>query len=409
MSFDKLRDTVLINDLCAGCGLCGAVCPKDLIDFEGHEPVLRTAPEACGDCILCHDVCPGADPATPAAESHIFGRQRTFSERWIGIHRKVHHGYSTDPVLFERSASGGGITGTLMAARDRLQLGAVLAVGRSTTRPAYAEGVICRTDEEILETCQSSYQLFPYLRKLRRLLQAPEAERIAVAGLACHVQAIRKLQMLDCEIGERARERIGFIVEAACSSNTLPSGTDAMLREEVGVTLNDTKRLRYREGSYPGEIRGQTADGRDFAFPFWKAVRHLKASKTHRCLSCGDWFSGLADVAVCDGDQNIFATSQNGTAPAKYAKILVRTPLGEDVVEWAAATGRMVLWPGSIDDANSLGCERKRNRRASYELRGGALPAGPILGYIDRGPIIDDEFLIPDMPDQSRLPDKETQ
>jgi hypothetical protein len=69
----------------------------------------------------------------------------------------------------------------------------------------------------------------------------------------------------------------------------------------------------------------------------------------------------------------------------------------------------MVLWPGSIDDANSLGCERKRNRRASYELRGGALPAGPIPGYIDRGPIIDDEFLIPDMPDQSRLPDKETQ
>ena len=52
--------------------------------------------------------------------------------------------------------------------------------------------------------------------------------------------------------------------------------------------------------------------------------RSLKSStsssvfKTHRCLVCRDWWSGVADVSISDGDPNIYASSRSGarSAPA---------------------------------------------------------------------------------------------
>ena len=105
-------------------------------------------------------------------------------------------GYSTSTDIFEKSASGGLLTTILLAAKDFLGLDAILAVGRDPNRPGYAKGRLCRSYEELLETCQSTYQLFPYLEVIRDVLIDEAETRIAVVGLACHIQSIRKLQQL---------------------------------------------------------------------------------------------------------------------------------------------------------------------------------------------------------------------
>lgn len=399
MPFEQLAHDVLNPGLCAGCGLCAAVCPEFLLTFDGAKARIVDEAEAkrCGNCVLCHTICPGADPETERLEQNLFGRRRFHEERWLGICRNIYGGYANDPTIFKRSASGGLITALLLAAKDYLNLDAILAVGRETARPGYATGRLCRDRMELLDTCQSTYQLFPYLNFLGGLLNDEVERRIAVIGLACHVQAIRKLQSLPSELGRRARSRLTFLVEAACSSNTPPIGTDSLLRQEAGITLDEVNYLRYRDGQYPGSIHAISCEGQKITIPFWKAVRELKHHKTHRCLSCGDWFSGLSDLAVCDGDPNIFATSQARGNKQKNGKLLVRTALGEEIVGWAADSGYVTVWPSQMSGPN-LGLDRKRHRRTRYEQTDLPIPAGPISGYVEEVDIIDDDKLIPDEP-----------
>ena len=53
------------SDLCKGCGLCIAACPrgllalaKDKINAKGHHPAELTEPEKCVGCASCAMMCP---------------------------------------------------------------------------------------------------------------------------------------------------------------------------------------------------------------------------------------------------------------------------------------------------------------------------------------------------------------
>lgn len=53
------------EDLCKGCGLCVAACPKgilalavDRLNCKGHSPVELQKPEECVGCASCAIMCP---------------------------------------------------------------------------------------------------------------------------------------------------------------------------------------------------------------------------------------------------------------------------------------------------------------------------------------------------------------
>ena len=52
-------------DLCKGCGLCVAACPKKIIELandtlnkKGHHPARMTDQEKCIACAMCAVMCP---------------------------------------------------------------------------------------------------------------------------------------------------------------------------------------------------------------------------------------------------------------------------------------------------------------------------------------------------------------
>ncbi|KWT57218.1 coenzyme F420-reducing hydrogenase [Streptomyces albus subsp. albus] len=393
MTFQQLEKDVLAPELCTVCGACELACPAGVIGFDELDPVLTVASWTaadCGECTDCLDVCPGADPGTPAAEERLFGRTRTPEERWTGVFEEVVAGHALDPVVYEASASGGSLTALLQTAMRVLGVTAVLSMGRDAGQPWRAAPAVVRDPGELVETAQSTYQLAPYLGALRRIMTEEPDARVAMSGVACHIQAMRKLQAMDTEIGRWAREKVVLLVEPACSSSTRPEGTAAVIRERAHVPLESVVRLRYREGEYPGNIGIRTRDGVDHQVQFWQAVRDFAGNKTHRCLSCGDWMSGLADVSVSDGDPNIFAASVSGEGQAKHGRVFIRTRAGAEAVTAGRERGLLTHEPVDLAGLN-LGLERKRNRRASYERSGRPVPLGPIPGHREELEIVPDE------------------
>jgi coenzyme F420 hydrogenase subunit beta len=363
MPFLELKSEILDHDMCTRCGACAAVCPPGLLEM-GDEglPVPMLEPEAmpCNECSLCLDVCPGKDTATPRSETRIFGRSRTPQERWTGIFRQSLVLTSTNPrVLSSAAAGGAGTTLMLTALRSGLA-DAVIVVGRDPKRPWVPQAVITASEEEVMRCGQTSYCLTPNLQ----LLRDDRFSRIAVVGVPCEIQAVRKMQNID-PLPEVAG-KIVLAVEIACASSTKRAGTEFLITDKLGLALEDVTEMRYRDGEYPGEFTVRTRNGEKRSLPFFECVDVFKRFKTHRCLVCGDWWSGLADVSISDGDPNIYASSQSGAKPPRQSTVMTRTPQGDKIVQLAVQLGLASVRSRPFVADNNLGLQRKRFRYASF-------------------------------------------
>ncbi|GAA2229337.1 hypothetical protein GCM10010430_06560 [Kitasatospora cystarginea] len=392
MSFSELSQSVLEASLCASCGACAAVCPENVLVVSPDQPtpVLAAGASAdgCGSCTLCVDVCPGRETAVPESERRIFGRTRSQDERWTGIVRSTYSARAADPAVKQAASAGGAATALLVSALRRGQIEAALVIGRDEERPWVPVPRLATTVAEIVECAQASYCLTPNLQILR---DAPY-DRIGVVGLACQIEAVNRMRNLPQQ--PAVAEKIAFTIEIGCASNTRREGTEYLIEERLRLPLVDVTRMKYRAGDYPGEFTVWDRSDRRRSLPFHELVTEFKKFKTHRCLACPDWWSGLADVSIADGDPNIFRTSREGEQTDKASLVVTRTETGQALVADTVRHGDLEVAENVFLPEESLGLQRKRHRYASYAADNpGAVPSPPVAGVEVERPIGDDELI----------------
>lgn len=394
MSYAELAKQVLEPDLCASCGACVATCPQNLLQISVDEPIAKLRngihPEdvSCGSCTICVDVCPGKQTGTTESEHRLFGRARTGSERWVGVRRRSFQARAQCPDVLAAASAGGAVTTLLITALRTGRIDAALVVGRDAQRPWIPAPHLVHTEPGLIASAQASYAITPTLQLLR---DAPW-ERIGVVGLACQIQALNR--MANLADPSSPVTRVALTIEIACSSNTRLAGTEHLIEDRLRLPLSDVTQLKYRAGQYPGNFTAHDAERNPHSLPFHELVTTFKRFKSFRCQACPDWWSGLADISIADGDPNIFRTSRNQTEVPKTSLVLTRTAAGDELVDIAATRGELEVAETDFIPEESLGLQRKRHRYLDYQRRfPNRVPDPPFPGVEEIAPLRDEDVI----------------
>ncbi|OKP98071.1 Coenzyme F420 hydrogenase/dehydrogenase, beta subunit C-terminal domain [Paenibacillus sp. P46E] len=371
-SFFTLKEEILDLSLCTSCGLCASVCPQGLLAMNGDSvplPVFQgmesQAVDTCGSCNLCSEVCPGYDTGVMESERRIFGRNRSELERWTGIYLSTYQLSAADPEILGRAAAGGAATILAITALEENLADAVIVVGRDQERPWVPKAYLADSVDRIIECAQTSYCITPNLD----LLKDGRYDKIGIIGVPCQIQGINKLLNLPEHLpSSMLAGKVAFTIELGCASNTSLGGTEHLITEILGIDLADVVFMRYREGQYPGQFVVRTRQGQEHYLPFYRLVEEFKKFKTFRCLACPDWWSGVADISISDGDPNIFDSSKAGVSAKASSTVMVRTRTGADLLALALRRNAVELVDYIFE--NNLGLERKRQRYRSYAAKG---------------------------------------
>ena len=54
----KLKKHVINREWCKGCGICVAVCPKNVLELDSREKATAARLQDCIACQLCEQICP---------------------------------------------------------------------------------------------------------------------------------------------------------------------------------------------------------------------------------------------------------------------------------------------------------------------------------------------------------------
>ena len=58
MARQRLQELVIRREWCKGCGICVALCPKQVLELDAEDKSTAVRPEDCICCRMCELRCP---------------------------------------------------------------------------------------------------------------------------------------------------------------------------------------------------------------------------------------------------------------------------------------------------------------------------------------------------------------
>ncbi len=336
--FAKMKEAVIDGGLCAFCGACVAACPSRILamSFDTEEPELKG--KCPPRCTLCHDACPGGDIPIPEMEKMVFGRTRGEGyERILGIAKEYVKAYAVDWNTRYKGASGGLTSALFIYALENNIIDAAIVAGNMPGQPWRAYPAIVTNAKDVLNASQSKISRVPILSLIPEAL-AKGYERLAIVGCPCVVDGIRKMQLLGRP--KPVINSIKFVIGLLDGGNCWNRMVEHAVEELAGISLDNTERVEFRSGAYPGKLTVFTRDGRKVSIKDSLRRFHMQGFHPDRCRVCIEYGADVADISVGD----YFAPDMIEGRPGVTTAV-IRTEIGDKLLQDAQA-------------ANYIGIER---------------------------------------------------
>jgi len=246
----------------------------------------------CNECGLCLEVCPGHAVDFRQLNLDIFGKEA--EDIWLGNYLNCYIGHATDYEIRYNSASGGLVTALLIFALEEGVIDGALVTKMSDENPLRPWTFIARTREEIIAASKSKYCPVPANTILKEIVRADG--RLAVVGLPCHIQGMRKAEVAN----EGLRHKIVLHFGLFCGHTPSLLATEYLLYK-LKARKEEIKRLDYRGEGWPGKVKASLGD-RQVESPYLSQWSSGFGSffTPQRCTLCVDVTSELADISFGD-------------------------------------------------------------------------------------------------------------
>lgn len=364
---------VIDNDMCIGCGACAVISPHAFSVYEEERgifqaKIIQDNPE---EESKASRVCPFSDNSKNEEElSNIFLKQAELSHSKIGRHIQCYAGRVTDPLLYQKSSSGGIGRWLIKRLFEEGEVNYAIHVSENTPRNKsemlYSFSVASSV-EEVISGSKSAYYPVEMTRVLRYAIENPG--RYVITGVPCFIKAVRNLMLEIPILSERIRYTIGIVC-----GHLKGRYYAEMIGWQLGVHPDNLAGLDFRV-KLPGKranekgCRARSIDKNDLNLPS-KTVKELFGTdyghgyfKYNACDYCDDVVAEAADVSI--GDAWLPKYMNGGTSI-----VVARNKRLTDIINSGCVSGELMLDCISAEDVaqSQAGGLRHRREGLSYRL-----------------------------------------
>jgi len=342
----KTIQEVVKQGLCTGCGTCVAICPKNALTVmecsETGTYLPRLDDNKCNQCGICLGVCPGAE--VNFRELNLLAFDKKLENALAGNYLNCYSGYALDRKLRYKSASGGLVTALSTFALETGAVDGVLVTRMSCETPSKPQPFVARTKEEVMSAVGSKYCPVSANVALKEILG--KEGRYIVVGLPCHIQGLRKAQVLN----KKLRKRVSYCFGLVCNHTPSFHATRYLLRK-FKIPEEKIAQLDYRGKGWPSGMKIILDDGSEafipYRSPYYWGIVFQRFFWPRRCMVCDDKLCQLADIIFMDAWLPEFSSDKMGTslviARSKRGEALITKAMKHKVLELQAISIKSVM------------------------------------------------------------------
>jgi coenzyme F420 hydrogenase subunit beta len=325
---------------------------------------------------LVWQACSGKGFDFPEQRLSVFGDAA--GHPYIGHYHQIYIGYSRDHEIRLNAASGGIISAILIWLLEKKMIDGAVVLGMSETEPWLTRPFIATTKEEILQSAQSKYiissvnEILPEINDFKGTL--------AYVGLPGQVQSIRLLKQMQHPSVRNIRYILGPFY-----GNTLHfSSVKSFLRSFGQKDYTQIRKLYFRYGEWPGNMRVEMKDGKYFELPKFHANYLIPFHILKNSLLCTDLSNEYTDISGGDAWAPVYEERGKG-----FSLVISRSENGQEILDQMVKEGRLQLDPINEKEAvemHSHGYDlKKRGTFIRMQLRDWIRKPNPDYGYRLKG------------------------
>jgi coenzyme F420 hydrogenase subunit beta len=373
-SIEKLK-SVMNSHLCNRCGSCvglsgGAVVFADRTGVY-RPKIIQPVSDQQADT-LWH-ACSGKEFNFPAYTKAIYG-EKSNHHQYTGAYRNIYIGHTNDSVVRLNSASGGIISAVCIYLLETGKVDGVICLRMSHNEPWLSEPFIATTKSDILEAAQSKYTISSVNEILAST--ADFKGTLAYVGLPGQVQSIRKLQ----EINHPSVQKIKYIL-GPFYGNTLHFSSIKSFLKSYGVKDHtQIKKLYFRHGEWPGNMRVEMNDGKIIELKKFHANYLIPFHILKNSLLCTDLANEFTDISGGDAWAPVYEERGKG-----FSMVISRSEQGDGILDEMVKAGLLTLdsiAPEKAIEMHSHGYDlKKRGAFIRIRFRKWMGQSAPDYGY----------------------------
>jgi coenzyme F420 hydrogenase subunit beta len=342
----ELREKVLANELCTGCGACVNLCPY-MVSFKDRIVLMHSCSRTEG---RCYAFCPRTPTDLQSLRESLFPLEDTIAELGSvkgffmtraadpGIRHLAQHG-ATTTVLISLALQEGMIETAIIAGEEEKFLPRPVAVAnpQEVTKWAGSKFVVSPTVAGFNETAKQNFS------------------RIGVVALPCQAIALAKMRSKPIPSNPNSIEKLQLVVGLFCGWALSWKGLRNLLQNEgeshsiIGVDVPPSQyqclEVHTREG-----IRQIALD---------KVLPWVRES----CLYCSDMTAEFSDISVGSG-----RLPEGWEIARSWNQVIVRTQKGLELIEIARKRGFLEfreMPEGNLEKLKKASLNKKK-RAAKY-------------------------------------------